>query len=153
VARAREVSRVLADRRTTFVVVSTLEAAPLHEAEFFIDALSDRRLHLGALVLNKVLPSSLLDPAATEAAERLAVDVDAAAAALADRVGAPAPDVARVLCEVAESFHNFQVVAKREAEQRAELARAPDVTVAVPYLDEDVHDLAGLVRVGQRLWR
>jgi anion-transporting ArsA/GET3 family ATPase len=153
VARAREVSRVLADRRTTFVVVSTLEAAPLHEAEFFIDALSDRRLHLGALVLNKVLPSSLLDPAATEGAERLTVDVDAVAAAVADRVEASAADVARVLCEVAESFHNFQVVAKREAEQRAELARAPDVTVAVPYLDEDVHDLAGLVRVGQRLWR
>jgi anion-transporting ArsA/GET3 family ATPase len=153
VARAREVSRVLADRRTTFVVVSTLEAAPLHEAEFFIDALADRRLHLGALVLNKVLPSSLLDPAATEAAARLTTDVDAAAAAVAERVGEPVPDVARVLCEVAESFHNFQVVAKREAEQRAELARAPDVTVAVPYLDEDVHDLAGLARVGQRLWR
>jgi anion-transporting ArsA/GET3 family ATPase len=153
VARAREVSRVLADRRTTFVVVSTLEAAPLHEAEFFIDALSDRRLHLGALVLNKVLPSSLLDPAATEAAEHLTTDVDGVASAVADRIGAPAPDVARVLLEVAESFHNFQVVAKREAEQRAELARAPDVTVAVPYLDEDVHDLAGLARIGQRLWR
>ncbi|MCB0970349.1 MAG: ArsA family ATPase, partial [Acidimicrobiales bacterium] len=39
VERADAVTRILADKRTTFVVVSTLEAAPLHEAEFFIDAL------------------------------------------------------------------------------------------------------------------
>jgi hypothetical protein len=43
-------------------------------------------------------------------------------------------------------------VAKREAEQRAELAGAPEVTVAVPYLDEDVHDLSGLARLGALLW-
>ena len=56
VERARAVQRVLSDTRTTFVVVSTLEPSPLHEAEFFIDALRDRKLHLGAVVLNKVLP-------------------------------------------------------------------------------------------------
>src|ERR1700726_991270 len=61
VQRARAVSRLLHDKRTTFVVVSTLEAAPLHEAEFFIDALTDKKFHLGALVLNKVLPDYLSD--------------------------------------------------------------------------------------------
>ncbi|HEV7537013.1 MAG TPA: ArsA-related P-loop ATPase, partial [Acidimicrobiia bacterium] len=35
VTRARSVEALLHDRRTTFVVVSTLEAAPLREAEFF----------------------------------------------------------------------------------------------------------------------
>ena len=55
-----------------------------------------------------------------------------------------------MLAEVAQSFRNFQVVAKREAEQRAELAAAPEVTVAVPYLDEDIHDLGGLARLGER---
>jgi hypothetical protein len=43
VERADAVSRILADKRTTFVVVSTLEAAPLHEAEFFIEASLDER--------------------------------------------------------------------------------------------------------------
>jgi anion-transporting ArsA/GET3 family ATPase len=51
--------------RTSFVVVSTLEAAPLHEAEFFIETLEERRYHLGALVLNKVLPSYLRRTATT----------------------------------------------------------------------------------------
>src|SRR5436190_1717171 len=71
VARAKEVSRVLADRRTTFAVITTLEAAPLHEAEFFMEALRARKLQLGALVLNKVLPSYLLERSATKAATAL----------------------------------------------------------------------------------
>ena len=40
-----------------------------------------------------------------------------------------------MLREVGESFLNYQVVAKREAEQRAELAAVPDVVAAVPYFD------------------
>ena len=40
--------RLLADPRTTFVVVSTLEAAPSHEAAYLARELSRRELHLGA---------------------------------------------------------------------------------------------------------
>ncbi|HWS45220.1 MAG TPA: ArsA-related P-loop ATPase, partial [Acidimicrobiia bacterium] len=42
VARAKAVERLLHDRRTTFAVVTTLEAAPLHEAERFCSALVER---------------------------------------------------------------------------------------------------------------
>src|SRR5437763_6760440 len=41
VKRANAVERLLHERRTTFMVVSTLEAAPLREAEQFIDVMSD----------------------------------------------------------------------------------------------------------------
>ena len=51
VTRARAVERLLHDKRTTFAVVTTLEAAPLHEAERFCEALIARDYHLGALVL------------------------------------------------------------------------------------------------------
>ena len=56
VERSESVGRLVSDRRTTFIVVSTLEAVPLREAEFFAEELTARRLHLGAIVLNKVLP-------------------------------------------------------------------------------------------------
>ena len=151
VKRADAVTRTLADRRTTFLVVSTLEAAPLHEAEFFIDALDDRKLHLGALVLNKVLPAYLRRTATTGVARRLCADAGELAAAVGD-VG-DADDIARVLSTVGESFLNYQVVAKREAEQRADLARTPDVVAAVPYFDSDIHDLAGLLELGEQIWR
>jgi anion-transporting ArsA/GET3 family ATPase len=137
VERARAVERVLADKRTSFVVVTTLEDAPVRDAEFFMQALQERHLHLGAVVLNKVLPASLLDPAATALAERLCAEAG--------------DDRARVLSELGESFLNFQVVAKREAEQRAELAASPELLVTVAHLDHDVHDLAGLLTLGERL--
>ncbi len=152
VERAVAVKRLVHDRRTTFVVVSTLEAAPLREAEFFMDALVAQKLHAGALVLNKVLPPYLLDSEATHTAERLSTDAPALAAALPDGLG-DRSQVARVLGEVGDSFLNFAVVAKREAEQRAELARAPDVVVSVPYFDTDIYDLPGLLRLGHALWK
>ena len=86
VSRSREVARILGDRRTTFVVVSTLEAAPVDEAEFFVAALRERHLHLGAVVLNKVLPASLLDREATAAAAVLQERAGELAEALAPAV-------------------------------------------------------------------
>lgn len=143
VERADAVTRLLHDKRTTFLVVSTLEAAPLHEAEFFIEVLKQKKFHLGAVVLNKVLPAYLLDDDAAAAAQAL----EARASELA-----ASPLEARVLTEIAENFLRFQVVAQREAEQRAELAVVPEVVAAVPYFETDIFDLAGLLRLGERIW-
>ncbi len=153
VTRARAVERLLHDRRTTFVVVSTLEPAPASEAEFFISALADMRFHLGAVVLNKVLPEYLLDPVACATADQLVRRAPEIAAALpaAEELGEPT-QLARVLVEVADSFQRFHVVAQREAEERAALAAQPDVVAAVPYFDSDIHDLSGLLRLGESLW-
>ncbi|MGH9242831.1 MAG: ArsA family ATPase [Acidimicrobiales bacterium] len=152
VERSKAVTRTLGDKRTTFVVVSTLEPAPLREAEFFMEALADRNLHLGAIVLNKVLPDYLLDGEAGEAAQRLSSSAEKVAAKLPAEAGPP-EQVARVLKEVGESFLNFRVVAEREAEQRAELSTVPDVVAVAPYLDTDVYDLPGLLRLGTHIWR
>ena len=150
IERARAVERLLVDQRTTFVVVSTLEPGPIREAEFFIDVLAAKHFHLGGLVLNKVLPPYLDDPAALERAEQLC----ASAAELASGLAA-AGDVAqveRVLREVGGNFRNLAVVARREAVEREGLARVPEVLVALPEFDADIHDLAGLLRLGEQLW-
>jgi len=152
VERAHAVTRTLADSRTTFVVVSTLESAPVAEAEFFIDALSDRGLHLGAVVLNKVLPGWFLDRGTTTSAKALCTDAAALTSALPADIGPP-EQVSRVLREIGESYLNFQVVAKREAEMRAELSAAPEVVASVPYFDHDITDLAGLLELGEQIWR
>ncbi len=155
VERADAVTKILSDRRTTFVVVSTLEAAPLHEAEYFIEALDERKLHLGALVLNKVLPAYLRRTATTGVARRLVADAPTIAAEVSGSIpGKPDDaDVARVLATVGESFLNYQVVATREAEQRASLSRSPEVVAAVPYFDSDIADLPGLLALGEKIWR
>ncbi|MGK2956989.1 MAG: ArsA family ATPase [Acidimicrobiales bacterium] len=156
VERAQAVERVLGDRRTTFIVVSTLEPSPLREAEFFIKALQQKGLHLGGLILNKVLPSYLLDPDVAAAAEKLlSGPKDVLASLNAEQLSKLGDEstVARVLSEVGMSFRNFQLVGKREAEQRAELSAAPDVMVSVPFFEDDIYDIAGLARMGEQIWR
>jgi anion-transporting ArsA/GET3 family ATPase len=157
VERAESVTRLLADRRTTFMVVSTLETTPMREAEFFARELVRRQLHLGAIVLNKVLPAYFRDPSAARVAEAVRDRADELAAALA--AGPPTDahpidpvQTRRVLGEVADSFLNFRVVARREAEQQAELATSPDVLATVPFFDADIYDMAGLLRLGGRIW-
>ena len=151
VERSRAVSRLLEDHGTTFVVVSTLEPAPAQEAEFFVEALAERKLALGALVFNKVLPIDLFSSEAATVAERLDRDAGPVAAAVADQV-ADTEQVARVLDEVAASFLNYRLVASREAEEATRLGAAAEVVATVPYLADDVHDLAGLLAIGRHLW-
>ena len=148
VARAEAVTRLLSDRRTTFLVVSTLEATPVREAEYFARALVSRRLPLGAIVLNKVLPAYFRDRESAQVAERLRDG----AATLAASLHTDPQLTARVLEEVAESFLNFGVVARREAEQQAELATRPEVLATVPFFDADVVDMEGLLRLGAMMW-
>lgn len=157
VERAKAVERTLADRRTTFIVVSTLEEAAVREAEFFIEALHERDFHLGALVLNKVLPPYLLDEDAAFAATSMCREADRLAGAFAadTELGAlgPPDHVARVLREVGESFLNYRVVATREAEQQKELGRVPDIVATAPFFDNDIADLDGLLQMGRHIWR
>ena len=152
VERARAVQRLLADHRTSFIVVSTLELVPLREAEFFAEELVRRKLHLGAIVLNKVLPAYLRDPAAATVADQLCERAGELAAAMAPRLEAEERQVARVLGELGRSYVDYRIVAQREAEQRAELATAPETLVSVPYFETDVYDLSGLLRLGTKLW-
>ncbi|HUZ43109.1 MAG TPA: ArsA-related P-loop ATPase [Acidimicrobiales bacterium] len=151
VERARSVSRLLQDRRTTFMVVSTLEASPLTEAEFFIEALTERKLHLGAVILNRVLPDYLLDEGASVVAGTMEKSAGDLAAGLGAKVGPP-EQLERVLGEIASSFLNFQVVAQREAEQRAELSARPDVVATIPFFETDITDLSGLLRLAEHIW-
>ncbi len=155
IARAEAVNRLLRDARTTFMLVTTLEAVPQREAEEMAEALSERHLHLGLLICNKALPSSLSDPVNAKAADRLASQAGALAPVLAPKLaGRPgSPEVVEnVLTEVARSFSNFRLVATREAELLRELASRYDVSATVGYLPGNITDLKGLLSIGSAIW-
>ena len=152
VSRAEAVTHLLEGSQTTFVVVSTLEAAPVREAQFFLDLLNERKLHVGAIVLNKVLPEYLLRADGAAAAKEIAANPDEVIAQLAgawDHEG----HGPRVLAEIGTSFNNYRLVAQREAELRAELSRHADSVAALDYMSEDITDLRGLLRLGAMMWR
>lgn len=164
VARAKEVEALLGDDRTTFLVVSTLETAPAHEAAYLARELLARDYDLGAIVANRVLPSALTRRGASTSAKRLAAAVDddtlvpevtlrlaAQRTRGDDRLG---KDVVHdTLARVAASFHDVALVANREAERRAELAALAPQVVRVPSLDDDVNDLGSLMSLVEHLRR
>ncbi len=155
VERAEAVEKLLHDRRTAFSVVTTLEGAPLREAEHLCTELVERGFNLGALVLNKTLPDYLLSIDGERAATRLVRDRVPIARELAGTQISSLADVesvARVLRTVGESFANYEVVARREAELRLEMERRPDVVAVVPGFESDINDVGGLARLGEHLF-
>jgi len=155
VQRAREVERLLADPRTSFLIVSTLEAAPAHEAAFLAAALAERNLPLGGIVVNRAMPTVLRQPAVAKAATQLgkAAQGSSLAADLGASLGEDADVVRSILAEVAVRFHDIAMVATRESERRAELQRLAPFTTTAPALDHDIHNLASLLELGDHLWR
>jgi anion-transporting ArsA/GET3 family ATPase len=157
VARAEAVNRLLRDASTTFLLVTTLESVPAREAEEMVQALQERRLHLGLLVCNKVLPSALSDPAVARTAEQLAEQAADLAPEIGRMLEKSVPDVSpetaeTVLEEVASSFGNFRLVATLEAELLRELSRAHELSATIGYRAGNVTDLAGLLGMGAAIW-
>ena len=153
VSRAKEVEQLLGDRRTAFVVVSTLETAPAHEAAYLAAELRRRKLPLGAIIVNRVLPESIGDDAAADSASTLLElsDDEAFVAEVATRIEAEPDVTAAVLREVATRFSDMALVATREAERRAELASLTTCLLAAPSLDGEVNDVHGLAQLAGHL--
>ena len=146
VGHANEVERLLVDHRSTFVVVSTLEAAPSHEAKFLSRELRRRDMHLGAIIANRVMPSSFMAKGSATSARKLTQLADGDLAdAVAAELDADVAVTRAVLTEIGSRFHQVAVVATREAERRAELAELSPLLVAAPMLDHDINDVADLL--------
>ena len=139
VRRAKEVEGLLHRGETCFVVVTSLEPAPLQEAEYFLAELRRRRLLVGALVLNRVLPSYLFYPPTRRLASGL--------------VAGPAPSgPARVQRRAATAFLDLAALADSERSSRNRLANPPECVVEVPLVATDLHNLNGLLAVASVLW-
>ncbi len=138
-ARAKRVNSLLADSRTCFLVVCGPQGEPVDEAVYFHRKLVEAKLPFGGVIVNKVHY-----PAA-----RLRGDGDDLAGTLAAKLDGE--DLAR---RVAENFADYQALAERDARNIERLARELRTkgVIRVPYLDEDVHDLAGLAEINRYLF-
>jgi anion-transporting ArsA/GET3 family ATPase len=136
--RAKRVSELLANPETCFLVVCAPQGEPITEAVYFHRKLVEAQLPFGGVIVNKVHYESEL-PAYEEGLE------SELAEALDDE------DLAR---RVISNFDDYRALAARDlrnikrltAEMRARLV------IQVPYLDTDVHDLSGLMRINEYLF-
>ena len=137
--RAQKTFELLQADGTAFLVVAAPEPDALREAAYFVERLSEDRMPLAGLVVNRASPAPVGDLSADEAmaaAGRLRGQGETALTAGLLRLHA---DRKRMV--------------EREALLRERFAAAhPKVpTAVVPALAGDVHDLTGLRRVGELL--
>jgi anion-transporting ArsA/GET3 family ATPase len=139
-ARAAQVDALLHDAGTTFVLVTAPEREPIDEALRFRAEIAARRMALSGAVVNRVRVDELGGREDDEL-EALLVEEAGLSAALAARVAA--------------AFRDEHALVLRDAANVAHLGEqlGTDVPlVRVPLLDEDVHDVAGLVRLHRWLF-
>jgi anion-transporting ArsA/GET3 family ATPase len=146
--RAEATYRLLQAPGTSFLVIATPEPDALREASYFVERLDEERMPLAGLIVNRVHSagavrlSAARSLAAAETLETLSPNGGVAIASSASN-----SVTAAALRLHAERMH----LGERERRVAGSfMSTHPAVPVVeVPALPEDVHDLAGLRRVGE----
>jgi len=138
-ARAQETYALLQAPGTAFLVVAAPESDALREAAYFVERLSEDRMPLAGLVVNRASPGGEGSLSADEAM----------AASTRLRRDQPSP-TALLTAGLLRLHADRERMAEREAVLRERFAAAhPSVaTAVVPALAGDVHDLDGLRVIG-----
>jgi anion-transporting ArsA/GET3 family ATPase len=154
--RADATYRLLQAPGTSFLVIATPEPDALREASYFVERLDTERMPLAGLILNRVHSATgngsggaQLSAARSVAA---AENLEAAAGTGAGPDDASATLAAAGLTAAALRLHAGRMsLGEREKRVAGSFKSVhPAVPVVeVPALPEDVHDLAGLRRVGE----
>ena len=145
--RARKVNELLSDPETCFLVVCGPQGEPISEAVYFHGKLMEAELPFGGVIVNKVNVLAENEDGLPErgddgASERLEADL---AAALDDK---------KLAARIAANFADYRALAERDEHNIQILAdeMETDCIIRVPYLDSDVHDLAGLAQINRHLF-
>ena len=136
--RARRVNELLADPASCFLVVCGPQGEPITEAVYFHRKLVEADLPFGGVIVNKVHHEAQVAAAGEELRGELSEAL--ADEGLADRVLANFEDY------LALGARDRRNIDRLSAEMKASRV------IEVPYLDEDVHDLAGLMEVNRYLF-
>ena len=135
--RAAQVEKMLKAETTAFLLVTSAQREPIDEAIWFRRTLQDGGLPFSGVVVNRVHHDLLGDNEPDDVADELD---DVLGSELAARV--------------AENLHDYHVLARRDAHNVARLADelGDSPVLLVPHLDDDVHDIEGLLRMHRYLF-
>jgi anion-transporting ArsA/GET3 family ATPase len=135
--RATSTFELLSSRHTTFLVIATAQRDALREAAYFVDRLTEERMPLSGMVINRVHTSAL--PLSPERALALAEDLDPSSAVLEIEALRRHADLMRVIEAEIRLLERFSATRPAVAQAR------------IQSLPTDVTDLGSLRRVGSLL--
>ena len=158
VERARNVEQLLHDSKTSFVVVTTLEDAPLSEAEFLSTALKERNFITSFAIANRVIPKELTSAALLEQAEvlkRLRNNAEFTSELASTLASSEAEIDASLLSQTMATIANYAQATTQIIEYQTALtdrvAAFADNFASAPMLETDIADIDGLIALGESL--
>jgi anion-transporting ArsA/GET3 family ATPase len=160
VERANAVNSLLGRSTTAFMVVTTPEPAPMHEAEYLITELAKRRLKLGAVVMNRIAPESMvdLDGRSPLSAESVALATSYLRQASKTESKAESKTESKTELQIARIARSAAEVHLRHVElaeyQRRQWQQfGPDTTnrIAIPEQAADITDVTSLIGLGDQM--
>jgi anion-transporting ArsA/GET3 family ATPase len=155
-ARAGRVDALLREPFTSFVVVTSPQPLPLAEAGFFCDRLRELQMNLDALIVNRVQTSALDDAGAREALRaRLKAEGPRAVLRHAEQAASANGPAAPLVSGALRAFVDQELHAagdRARIEGLAQGAGRGALVQEVPSFARDVHDIAGLMALAERLF-
>jgi len=135
--RARQVDEMLRAETTAFLLVTSAQTEPIDEAIWFHQTLAQSGLPFAGVVVNRVHHDLLGNGDPAELTDALEQELDA-----------------DLVSRVAENFHDYHVLARRDAHNVARLkdGLGGRPLLLVPHLDGDVHDVEGLLALHRFLF-
>jgi anion-transporting ArsA/GET3 family ATPase len=143
--RAAAVRALLAGPRTVFLLVTTPEREPIEESVFFWQKLVEAELPFGGVIANKLHPAAL----AADPQQGAGALHDAAVGQLLEAGLEPG-----LAARIADVFVDHEALAEHDRANVEALVRrlGSEPLLEVRQLDEDVHDVPGLVRLERELF-
>ena len=127
--RAKAVKQLLADDRTTFLLVTSPAHEAVEEAKFFRDKLEESGMPFGGVIVNRI---NVEEPGEND-------------------LSGLDPELVQ---KVEANFEDFHALAERDRrnveELTGDLGDLP--LILVPYLDEDIHSLEGIEAINSHLF-
>jgi len=164
VERAKKVEALLHDEKTSFAIVTTLEDAPLSEAEFLGLALKERKFSTNLAIANRVVPKELQGQALIKQAQVLneARQNTELVSELRDLLlktdssaGIDEENFSKLLTQTLETVQNYAQATTQISEKQSALlervAGFADHFATAPMLETDIADINGLVALGENL--
>ncbi len=164
VERAKKVEALLHDTKTSFAIVTTLEDAPLSEAEFLGLALKERKFSTNLAIANRVIPKELQGQALIKQAQVLndARQNTELVSELTDLLlktdagsGIDEESFSKLLTQTLETIQNYAQATTHISEKQSALldrvAGFADHFATAAMLESDIADINGLVALGENL--
>lgn len=137
--RAHRVSSLLADDCTSFLIICGPQGEPIEEAVFFHSKLVENGMHFGAAVVNRVrYRLGTRQVKVKDLAGRIEKELE----------DGDLPD------RLARNLAEYDVLAVRDQKNIETLSSTlnGEPVIRIPYLDTDVHDIAGLCEINKYLF-